>query len=113
MTNGGESRGKDHLTFCDDSHALKAAMAAMENAEMRLKLVAFCVVLVHLFPDSQFTPTAAAQVLDPASQFQRQTFWVNKDRDWYSNNIPLFECPDEDITTTWYYRWELMTRHLT
>ncbi len=80
---------------------------------MRSKLIAVCIVLSHLLLDSPLASTADAQVLDAKSQFQRQTFWVNRDWDWYANNIPLFECPDEDITTTWYYRWELMTRHLT
>src|SRR5207253_221207 len=28
-------------------------------------------------------------------------------------NIPFFECPDAEITTTYYYRWELLTKHLT
>ncbi|MFY8058952.1 MAG: MGH1-like glycoside hydrolase domain-containing protein, partial [Planctomycetaceae bacterium] len=56
---------------------------------------------------------ADAQVLDKRVLLQRETFWQNKDWDWYQQNIPVFECPDADITTTWYYRWELLTRHLT
>lgn len=80
---------------------------------MRLTYVAVCIFVSYLVPLSQFGATAEAQVLDAKTQLQRQTFWVNKDWDWYAENIPLFECPDEDITTTWYYRWELMTRHLT
>jgi hypothetical protein len=42
-----------------------------------------------------------------------QTFWDNRDWDWYQANIPFFECPDAAITTTYYYRWELVTKHLT
>lgn len=53
------------------------------------------------------------QVLDKRALLQRETFWQNRDWDWYQQNIPVFECPDTDITTTWYYRWELLTRHLT
>lgn len=34
--------------------------------------------------------------------------WIRTDR----ANIPLFECPDRDVTTTYYYRWELVTKHL-
>ena len=56
---------------------------------------------------------ASAQVLDKQRQLQQQTFWENRDWAWYADNIPFFECPDEEITTTWYYRWELLTRHLT
>ena len=37
----------------------------------------------------------------------------NRDTDWYIANIPFFECPDADIQTTYYYRWELLTKHLT
>ncbi|MEJ7591763.1 MAG: hypothetical protein WKF77_09455 [Planctomycetaceae bacterium] len=55
----------------------------------------------------------AAQVLDKQSQLEAQTFWDNRDWDWYAAQIPFFECPDADITTTYYYRWELLTKHLT
>ena len=51
-------------------------------------------------------------VLDADRQFKAQTFWDNRDWDWYRASIPLFECPDADITTTYYYRWELVTKHL-
>ncbi len=54
-----------------------------------------------------------AQVLDKQKQLDAQTFWDNRDWDWYKENIPFFECPDADITTTYYYRWELLTKHLT
>ena len=40
------------------------------------------------------------------------TFWDNKDWDWYKSNIPFFESPDNDIDLTYYYRWELITKHL-
>src|SRR5213080_1095957 len=58
-------------------------------------------------------PAARTPVLDPRKQLDAQTFWDNRDRGWYSRNIPLFECPDPDVTTTYYYRWELVTKHLT
>src|ERR1700682_3676346 len=54
-----------------------------------------------------------AQVLDRQKLLEAQTFWDNRDWDWYKANIPFFECPDADITTTYYYRWELLTKHLT
>jgi hypothetical protein len=56
---------------------------------------------------------APAQVLDKQKLLDAQTFWDNRDWDWYEDNIPFFECPDPDIQTTWYYRWELLTKHLT
>ncbi len=55
----------------------------------------------------------SAQVLDKQAQLEAQTFWDNRDWDWYAAQIPFFECPDADITTTYYYRWELLTKHLT
>jgi len=55
----------------------------------------------------------SAQVLDKQKLLDAQTFWDNRDWNWYKDNIPFFECPDADITTTYYYRWELVTKHLT
>jgi hypothetical protein len=55
----------------------------------------------------------AAGVLDTRALIARETFWDNRDADWFADHIPAFECPDADIQTTWYYRWELITKHLT
>ncbi|MEP6757019.1 MAG: glycosyl hydrolase family 65 protein [Chthonomonadales bacterium] len=57
--------------------------------------------------------SVSAQVIDKQKALNAQTWWDNKDWDWYKANIPFFECPDADIVTTWYYRWELITKHLT
>ena len=59
------------------------------------------------------TQPAQGQVLDKQKLLDRQDFWDNRDWDWYKDNIPFFECPDEEINTTYYYRWELITKHLT
>ncbi|HZT81639.1 MAG TPA: glycosyl hydrolase family 65 protein, partial [Gemmataceae bacterium] len=56
---------------------------------------------------------APAQVLNKQKLLDAQTFWDNRDWDWYKTNLPFFECPDADINTTYYYRWELVTKHLT
>lgn len=56
---------------------------------------------------------AGADVLDTRTLIERETFWDNRDFDWFADHIPAFECPDADIQTTWYYRWELITKHLT
>jgi hypothetical protein len=53
-----------------------------------------------------------AQILDKQKLLDAQTFWDNKDWDWYKANIPFFESPDADIDTTYYYRWELVTKHI-
>lgn len=56
--------------------------------------------------------TDSGAVLDKQQMLDRQTFWDNKDWDWYKENIPFLETPDSEIDTTYYYRWELVTKHL-
>ncbi len=60
-----------------------------------------------------FAPRTSAAVIDKDKALAAQTFWDNRDFDWYKANIPFFDCPDADIVTTYYYRWELVTKHLT
>lgn len=57
--------------------------------------------------------TSRAAELDKRKLLEAQDFWVNRDFAWYEAHIPFFECPDPEIQTTYYYRWELVTRHLT
>jgi len=57
-------------------------------------LVALCAV-----------PAGAQISLLPKQELlDRETFWDNKDWDWYKQNIPFFDCPDPDLVTTYYYR---------
>lgn len=51
-------------------------------------------------------------VLDKDAILRRQT-WDNRDFAWYKQHIPFFESPDAEIDATYYYRWELVTKHLT
>jgi hypothetical protein len=37
----------------------------------------------------------------------------NRDFAWYESHIPFFESPDSDVDATYYYRWDLVTKHLT
>lgn len=53
------------------------------------------------------------QLLNKDTVLRRQTWWDNKDWDWYKTKIPFFESPDTAIDATYYYRWELITKHLT
>ena len=57
--------------------------------------------------------SAAEPILAPQQLLEHETFWDNRDWDWFKANIPMFECPDAEIQTTYYYRWELLTKHLT
>jgi hypothetical protein len=72
-----------------------------------------CFVFAVTLAAVRFDGVAFAQVLDKQALLDRETFWDNRDWDWYKENIPFFECPDADIQTTFYYRWELLTKHLT
>lgn len=60
-----------------------------------------------------FPTVAFGQVLNKSKLLESETFWDNRDFDWCSASIPFFECPDREITTTYYYRWDLLTKHLT
>ncbi len=60
-----------------------------------------------------YGPPAHAQVLDKRALLARQTWWDNRDFDWFAARIPAFESPDSAIDATYYYRWELVTKHLT
>lgn len=52
-------------------------------------------------------------ILDKPALLERLGWWDNRDWDWYATNIPFFESPDSALDATWYYRWELITKHLT
>jgi hypothetical protein len=52
-------------------------------------------------------------LLDKQAVLERQNWWDNRDWDWYKEKIPFFESPDPDIDATYYYRWEVLTKHLT
>jgi hypothetical protein len=54
-----------------------------------------------------------AQVLDAHAIIGRQTYMDNRDVDWFARRIPIFESPDGAIDSTYYYRWDLITKHLT
>ena len=54
-----------------------------------------------------------AQALDPRAVLARNGWLDNRDWDWYAHRIPIFESPDAAIDSTYYYRWELVTKHLT
>ena len=51
-------------------------------------------------------------ILDKDQQLARWNWRDNLDNDWFKTNIPFFESPDEEIDKTYYYRWELVTKHM-
>jgi hypothetical protein len=56
---------------------------------------------------------AGAQVLAKRPLLERYEWLDNRDWDWYERRIPFFESPEADLDATYYYRWELLTKHLT
>jgi hypothetical protein len=52
-------------------------------------------------------------VLDKRAALARYEWLDNRDYDWFAKRIPFFESPDTAIDATYYYRWELTTKHLT
>ena len=54
-----------------------------------------------------------AQLLDKHALLARQSWLDNRDWDWFAARVPVFESPDSAIDATYYYRWELVTKHLT
>ncbi len=54
----------------------------------------------------------AAGVLDQRAQLARWTWWDQRDWDWYERTSPFCESPDQRFDQTYYYRWELVNRHL-
>jgi hypothetical protein len=53
-----------------------------------------------------------APLLDKQALLERFDWWDNRDWDWYAQNIPFFESPDPELDATYYYRWEVLTKHL-
>ena len=81
----------------------------MNCAFLHGRSLAGWIVAFHCF----YAPVARSGILDQDRLLRQQTFWDNQDWEWYKANIPFFECPDREINATYYYRWELVTKHLT
>jgi hypothetical protein len=56
---------------------------------------------------------APGPLLDHAAILHRFDWLDNRDWSWYEAHIPFFESPDSALDATYYYRWELVTKHLT
>lgn len=70
-----------------------------------LRFIAIAVLALAALP-------LPAQVLDKRAVLERQSWWDNRDFAWFAERIPMFESPDTAIDATYYYRWELVTKHL-
>lgn len=70
-------------------------------------------VALALLLSAGLSARLSAQALDPRAVLARNGWLDNRDWDWYARRIPIFESPDAAIDSTYYYRWELVTKHLT
>jgi len=52
-------------------------------------------------------------VLDTRAVLESFDWWDNRDWDWYEAFVPFFDSPDLELNATYYYRWEVLTKHLT
>ncbi len=52
-------------------------------------------------------------ILDKQKQLERFSWWDNRDSAWFKARIPFWDSPDGAIDATYYYRWELATKHMT
>ncbi|MFZ1941375.1 MAG: discoidin domain-containing protein [Terracidiphilus sp.] len=63
-------------------------------------------------PAARAETQTAPSILDPEKQLTRWTFWTNRDWDWYGANLPMWESPHRQIDEIYYYRAEVLTKHL-
>lgn len=57
--------------------------------------------------------TSYSQGIDKQQILKSFSFWDNQDWNWYIDNIPFLETPDRELDATYYYRWEVVTKHRT
>jgi hypothetical protein len=81
--------------------------------------ILFVVLLVGVACNSPEGPGAApvqseeSLVLPKQEILDRYEWWDNRHWAWYQKNVPFFDSPDSTLNATYYYRWEVMTKHLT
>ncbi len=70
------------------------------------------VLLGWLWAAFSFLPVSAGPVIEAGEKLREFDFWMNRDFEWFAENIPMLDSPDRELDLTYYYRWELVTRHL-
>jgi len=79
---------------------------------MRVSRLFFPAVFAALTAQTTSCAPNPPTLLDHQALLERHDWWDNQDWDWYEANIPFFESPDPELDATYYYRWELLTKHL-
>ena len=81
--------------------------------------ILFVVLLVGIACNSPEGPGAApvqseeSLVLPKQEILDRYEWWDNRHWAWYQKNVPFFDSPNSTLNATYYYRWEVTTKHLT
>lgn len=70
------------------------------------------VLLLAGCPLAGCTGTGTTDPVDTREILLSYDWWDNRDWAWYEEHIPFLETPDPELDATYYYRWELVTKHL-
>lgn len=88
-------------------------LPAMKYVQTNLfRIVLFLYLIGVGFGVPEVYSQNGSSFLDKQEILDRYTWWDNRDWDWYKQNIPFFDSPDTTLNEIYYYRWELMTKHL-
>ncbi len=80
---------------------------------IKLKVQLHLFSLLSVFSAALLAPSVTeAQVLPKLEILQSHDWLDNQDFDWYIENIPFLDTPNDDLDTTWLYRWDMMTKHI-
>ena len=88
--------------FCQNG----IAACALSAAELRSGAAATSL------PASLDRLRKGAPLLDADAQVRRWSFWTNPDWAWYRTNLPMWESPNAEIDEMYYFRAEILTKHL-
>ncbi len=70
------------------------------------------VIWAFLWGGCQQQRDYSSNIVDKQEVFDRYDWWDNQDWSWYKSNIPFFDSPADSLDEVYYYRWEMMTKHL-
>ncbi len=54
---------------------------------------------------------ACSPIFNGSSQNKVAKYYFGNDHQWYAENIPFIDVPDQEIMDVYYYRWEMYKRH--
>ena len=108
--------------MASDSRCGSGSLCMLRNSRASLqtriqpgrKQARVVVIAMAILPLARLVAQAEdVSLLDHRALLEAQSFWDNRDFEWFEQNIPFLDTPDAELDTTYYYRWELVTKHLT